>query len=57
MKKKVSIEVLVEGRGGELVFVPLELPKEKIREMAASAKNPVLKHSIEKAAKEKKVKL
>lgn len=56
-KKKITIEVLMEGPGGELVFQPLEMTKEEIKEYAKKQTNPVLKHNVEKAAKEKKVKL
>ncbi len=55
--KKVSIEVLVEGPGGALVFRPLEMSKKEIQGFAKEQKNPVLRHNVERAAREKKVKL
>ena len=53
-KKKVTIEVLMEGPGGDLVFKPVEFDtKAKLKQLAKQEKNPVLKHNFEKAVKEK----
>ena len=54
---KITIEVLVEGTGGELVFKPVEVWPGNLRELIETTKNPVVRQSIEKAAKEKKVKI
>ena len=56
-KKRVLIEVLVEGPGGDLVFRPLEMSKKEIQGFAKEQTNPVLKHNVERAARERKVKL
>tara|TARA_Y100000310_G_scaffold327497_2_gene393970 strand:- start:5319 stop:5495 length:177 start_codon:yes stop_codon:yes gene_type:complete len=58
MKKKVTIEMLVEGPGGDLVFREIDFEtKSAIKKFAKTATNPVVKHNLKKAAKEKKVKL
>ena len=56
--KKVVIDVLVKGSGGELVFKPVEFhSKASLRQFTKEEKNPVIKYNAEKAAKEKKVKV
>ncbi len=55
--KKYEIEVLMEGRGGELVFQPVKASKHDLKALIEATKNPVIKENIRKSAEEKKVKL
>ncbi len=53
-EKKTSVEVLMEGPGGDLVFAPIQASKNDLRELIAASKNPVLSHNAYKALMEKK---
>ncbi len=46
-KKKVTIEVLMEGTGGELYFKPIEADSEHLEELIAATKNSMIKHNLE----------
>lgn len=56
-KRKVTIEVLMEGSGGDLVFQPIKASKDDLRDLIEASKNPVIKHNIESRAKEKKMRM
>lgn len=56
-KKKVTIEVLTEASGGDLVFRPVKASATDLRALIAASKNPVIKENIRKRAKEKRVKI
>lgn len=47
-KKKVTIEVLMEGPGGELYFQPVEADPDHLEELIAATKNNMIKHNLEK---------
>ena len=47
-KKTVTIEVLMEGPGGELYFQPVEADVDHLEELIAATKNSVIKHNLEK---------
>jgi len=55
--KKVTIEVLMEGNAGELVFKPVEASTKDLKALKEATNNPVLKYNLEKSAKEKKVRI
>ena len=55
--KKVVIDVLMEGLGGDLVFKPVEFQKTELKNFVRKERNPVIKYNAERAAKEKKVKV
>lgn len=46
-KKKIVIEVLMEGTGGELYFQPIEADSEHLEELIAATKNSMIKHNLE----------
>ena len=54
-QKKISIEVLMEGPGGDLIFKEISGTKQEILEMLKNEKNPMVRHNLEKQLKEKKV--
>jgi len=56
-KKGIEIEVLVEGPGGELFFKLIVATRANIRELINTTKNPVVKMNLEKAAKERGIKI
>jgi hypothetical protein len=56
-ERKITLDVLVEGPGGELVFRPVQASKSDLKEVLEASKNPVLKHNVFRAGTEKKVKL
>ncbi len=56
-KRKVTIEVLMEGSGGDLVFQPIKASRDDLRDLIDASKNPVIKHNIESMAKEKKMRM
>ncbi len=56
-ERKVTLDVLVEGPGGELVFRPVKASPHNLKEVIEASKNPVLKHNVFKTGTEKKVKL
>ncbi len=47
-KKTVTIEVLMEGPGGELYFQAVEADPEHLEELIAATKNNMIKHNLEK---------
>ncbi len=47
-KTTVTIEVLMEGPGGELYFQPIEADPEHLEELIAATKNSMIKHNLEK---------
>lgn len=55
--RKVKIDALVEGHGGELVFRPVKTKKQNIKLAAEASKNPVIKNNIYKAGTGKKMRL
>lgn len=57
MQKKHSIEMLMEGKGGELVFQPIEATTKDLRKLVEAAKNPVIRHNMHKSLKEKGINL
>ncbi len=57
-KKKVIIDVLMEGPSGDFVFKPVEFEtRSELKQFAEGERNAVIKYNIEKAAKEKGVRL
>ena len=56
-KQKVTIDVLMEGHGGELIFQPVEFHRKELEQFARKQGNPVIRHNLEKEAKAKKVRL
>ena len=56
-KRKVTIEVLMEGSGGDLVFQPIKASRDDLRDLIDASKNPVIRHNIESRAKEKRVRI
>ncbi len=55
--KKYSIDVLIEGTGGDLVFKKVKENKKNLKKLVEENKNPVIKHNVFKTGSEKKVKL
>ncbi len=50
-KKKetpITIEVLMEGPGGELYFQPVQATPDHLEELIAATKNTLIKHNLEK---------
>jgi len=56
-EKKITIDVLVEGQGGELIFKPVQASKEDLHELVEASKNPVIKNNVFKAGSDKKLKV
>lgn len=56
-QKKHSIDVLVEGSNGELVFQSVEATKSDFKKLAETTKNPVIAFNLKKSAKDKGVRL
>ena len=56
-KKKATIEVLMEGVGGDLVFQPIQASSNDLKQLIAATKNPVIKENIRKTAKEKRMRV
>ena len=55
--RKVSIDVLMEGSGGELVFKKVKTSRHDLKELIEASRNPVIKHNVFKAGSEKKIKV
>ena len=55
--RKITIDVLVEGPGGELIFKPVQASKHDLKEIINASKNPVIKHNAFKAGTDKKFKV
>ncbi len=55
--RKISIDVLMEGPGGDLVFREVKASKDDLRDLIEASRNPVIKNNVFKAGEEKKVKL
>ncbi len=47
-EKPLTIEVLVEGPGGELFFQSVEATPEHLEELLKTTKNSVIKHNLQK---------
>lgn len=47
-KKKITIEVLMEGPNGELYFQAVEADPEHMEELIAATKNSMIKRNLEK---------
>ncbi len=56
-ERKITIDVLVEGLGGELVFKPVKASKGDLRELVEASKNPVVKHNVFRHGSSKRVKV
>ncbi len=50
-KKKVTIEVLMEGPNGELYFQAIEADPDHLEELIAATKNSMIKHNLQKQLK------
>ncbi len=55
--RKITIDVLMEGPGGELVFKEVKASRHDLKELVEASRNPVIKHNVFKAGSEKKVKV
>ena len=53
--RKITIDVLVEGPGGVLIFRPIKANKDSLKDLVKTSKNPVIKHNIFKTGTEKKM--
>lgn len=53
-KKKIIIEVLMEGPGGELYFQPIEADPDHLEELIAATTNSMIKHNLEEQLKKLK---
>ena len=47
-EKPVTIEVLMEGPGGELYFQPVEATPEHLEELKKATTNSMIKHNLDK---------
>jgi len=57
MEKKKTVDVLVEGKGGDLIFKPVKASKEELHRLIGESKNPVIKKNVFKPGSEKKLKV
>jgi hypothetical protein len=57
MGRKITLEILVEGPGGVLKFVPVSKTKKEIKGILKEEKNPMFSHNIKKQLKDQRVKL
>lgn len=55
--KTVTIDVLVEGNGGELVFAPVKASKDDFKELLEISKNPLIRENLKRELKRKKVEI
>ena len=56
-KRKVSIDILIEGPGGELVFKEVKASRHDLKKVVEAGRNPVIKHNVFKAGSKKKIKV
>jgi len=56
-ERKVTIDVLVEGPGGELVFRAVKASKTDLKELVEASKNPVISYNVFKAGSNKRLKV
>lgn len=49
--KKETIEILMEGKGGELHFLPMEATSKNIDELMKKTPNSLIKHNLQKQKK------
>ena len=56
-ERKITIDVLMEGSGGELVFKEVKASRHDLKELIEASRNPVIKHNVFKAGSGKKVKV
>jgi hypothetical protein len=50
-KKKPTIEVLMEGPGGELYFQPIEADISRLEQLIANTKDSMVRHNLEEQLK------
>ena len=55
--RKFSIDVLMEGPGGELVFKEVKASRRDLKELIKASRNPVIKHNVFKAGSGKRIKV
>ncbi|MFA4855726.1 MAG: hypothetical protein WC634_04025 [archaeon] len=55
--RKIPIDVLMEGSGGDLVFREVRASKDDLRDLIEASRNPVIKNNVFKAGDGKRVKL
>jgi len=55
--RKISLDVLMEGSGGDLVFREVKASKDDLRGLIEASRNPVIKNNVFRAGGQKKVKL
>ncbi len=57
-KKKIVLETIMEGPAGDLIVKPVEFEsKSAVKRFAKAENKPFILHTLQKSAKEKKVKL
>lgn len=56
-ERKISLDVLMEGPGGDLVFREVKASKDDLRDLIEASRNPIIKNNVFKAGEGKKVKL
>lgn len=56
-RRKILLDVLMEGPGGDLVFREVQASKDDLRELIEASRNPVIKNNVFRAGEGKKVKL
>jgi len=56
-ERKVTIDVLMEGPGGELVFRPVRASRSDLKDLIEASQNPVIRYNVFKAGSGKRVKL
>jgi hypothetical protein len=56
-ERKISLDVLIEGPGGDLVFREIRASRNDIAELVGASRNPVVKNNVFLAGAQKKVKL
>ena len=56
-EKKYSINILIEGTGGELIFKKIKENKHDLKKIIEENKNPVIKNNVFKTGSGKKVKV
>jgi hypothetical protein len=55
--KKVALELLMEGPGGNLVFRSVQITTGEVKKIAEKEKNPVIISNLAKTAREKNIKV
>jgi len=56
-ERKITLDVLVEGPAGTLVFKPVRASRNDLKELVEASRNPVIRRNVFRPGTEKRVRI